>query len=96
MRPIRAGLCYMIHSQKLFSHIDIFISHVNNLRMDEDSISIKNSGHLAEKLCLEELTPYSLEELKSRKLLLEREIARTEAQIAFAQDHKNAADKLFK
>lgn len=64
--------------------------------MDDESESKKLKGNLAEMLGHEDLDPYSVQELKSRKILLEQEIMRTEARIKFAQEHKNAADNLFK
>lgn len=64
--------------------------------MDDETSSMNFSVNLAEKLGYEDLAPYSVDELKSRKMLLEQEILRTEARIAFAKDHKSAANSLFK
>ncbi len=64
--------------------------------MDDEFDSVKKQNNLAELLGKEDLDPYSVEELKSRKILLEQEIKRIDTKISFAKDHMSAAEKLFK
>ena len=64
--------------------------------MDDEFEIRKNTENLAEMLIKEDLDPYSVEELKLRKIHLEREVERTEAKIASATNHLSAAESLFK
>ncbi len=64
--------------------------------MDDDINIVNSDKNLAELLTKEDLDPYSVEELKSRKILLQQEITRTEAKIKASKDHLNAAENLFK
>ena len=66
------------------------------MHMDDDSEIAKKQGDLAEMLSKEDLDPYSVQELKVRKSLLEQEVKRTEAKILSANDHLSAAENLFK
>lgn len=47
-------------------------------------------------LLVEDLDPLSQDELTARIAALKSEIARTEARLAFASNHRAAADDLFK
>jgi len=64
--------------------------------MDDDVNINKKQDNLAELLRKEDLDPFSVEELKSRKILLKQEIERTEVKISSAQSHLSAAENLFK
>lgn len=64
--------------------------------MDDDSESVKKQGDLVQMLCQEDLDPYSVQELKIRKSILEQEVKRTEDKISVASDHLSAAQNLFK
>ncbi len=64
--------------------------------MDDDLEIVKKQGDLAEMLSKEDLDPYSVQELKVRKSLLEQEIKRTKSKIESANDHLSAAENLFK
>lgn len=64
--------------------------------MDDDSESVKKQDDLVQMLCHEDLDPYSVQELKIRKSILEQEVKRTEDKILSASDHLSAAQNLFK
>ncbi len=63
--------------------------------MIEDDLP-RPKGDAASKLAAEDLSPYSLEELEQRIVLLEAEIARVESHRLKAAAHISAADALFK
>ncbi|HEX5645260.1 MAG TPA: DUF1192 domain-containing protein [Erythrobacter sp.] len=63
--------------------------------MVEDDLP-RPKGDAASKLAAEDLSPYSLEELEQRIVLLEAEIARVESHRLKAAAHISAADALFK
>ncbi len=64
--------------------------------MDDDSEIVKKQGNLTDMLSKEDLDPYSVEELKVRKTMLEQEVKRTKSKIISATDHLDAAKNLFK
>lgn len=61
--------------------------------MDDDRPRPK--GDAASLLAIEDLAPYSIEELAERIALLEAEIARVESHRLKAAAHRSAADALF-
>jgi uncharacterized small protein (DUF1192 family) len=64
--------------------------------MDLDDLFPSKPGDPLEELKKQDLDPMSIEELKSRIEALEAEIARVDAHMKRAQDHRSAADELFK
>ena len=69
---------------------------VNNPDMDFDENLPRRKSDTLGELERENLDPLSVDELHARILVLKSEIARTEARIAFAANHKASADALFK
>ncbi len=63
--------------------------------MDLDDLP-RPRGDAASKLAVEDLAPYSQDELGERIELLRAEIARVEAHRARASAHRSAADALFR
>ena len=63
--------------------------------MDLDDLP-RPKGDAASKLAMEDLSPYSQDELEERVALLEAEIARVKAHHGKAAAHRSAADALFK
>lgn len=64
--------------------------------MDLDELFAKTPGDPLTLLCKEDLDPLSVEELETRILALEGEIARVKAQKDGAVTHRKAADEIFK
>ena len=62
--------------------------------MEEDDRP-RARGDAASKLSLEDLSPYSQDELEERIRLLEAEIARVESHRLKAAAHRDAAEALF-
>lgn len=62
--------------------------------MEEDDRP-RPRGDAASRLALEDLGPYSQDELEERISLLEREIARVESHRLKAAAHRDAAEALF-
>ena len=63
--------------------------------MEEDDRP-RARGDAASKLSLEDLSPYSQDELEERIRLLETEIARVESHRLKSAAHRSAADALFR
>ena len=63
--------------------------------MEEDDRP-RQRGDAASKLAVEDLSPYSQDELAERIELLKAEITRVEAHRNKAYAHRNAAEALFK
>lgn len=63
--------------------------------MDDDDLPRRRDDVL-KALTAQALDPLSIDELHDRIAVLKGEIERVEARIAFATDHKSAADALFK
>jgi uncharacterized small protein (DUF1192 family) len=63
--------------------------------MDDDNEPRRRDDVLA-ALTKQSLDPLSVDELDDRIAVLEEEITRTRARIAFATSHKASADALFK
>jgi len=63
--------------------------------MDDDELPRRRDDVLA-ALIKQPLDPLSVDELNDRIAVLEGEITRTRARIAFATSHKASADALFK
>ncbi|MCJ8157194.1 DUF1192 domain-containing protein [Sphingomonas sp. LaA6.9] len=64
--------------------------------MDLDELFAKRPGEPLTMLVKEDLDPLSVEELKLRIEALRGEIARVEARIARATNHRASAEALFK
>jgi uncharacterized small protein (DUF1192 family) len=64
--------------------------------MDLDDILPKNPGDPLAMLTRQDLDPLSVDELKARIALLEAEIARAQAKIEHAVNHRANAESLFK
>lgn len=64
--------------------------------MDADENLPRRKDDLAEQLGKQDLDPYSVEELGERIALLEAEIARSQAKMQRAVNHRASADALFK
>ena len=64
--------------------------------MDLDDILPKNPGDPLVMLTKQDLDPFSNDELKARIATLEAEIARAQARIDRAVNHRTNADSLFK
>ncbi len=62
--------------------------------MENDDLP-RHTGDAASKLAIEDLGPYSQDELAERIILLEAEIARVKAHRDKASAHMAAADALF-
>lgn len=65
------------------------------LRLMDDDERPSPSGDAASRLAIEDLGPYSQDELDARIALLETEIARVKAHRDKASAHRAAADALF-
>lgn len=64
--------------------------------MDLDDILGKSPDDPLNALLREDLDRLSVAELEARIVALEREIARSRAKIAFAVNHRESADAIFK
>ncbi|MCH4894220.1 MULTISPECIES: DUF1192 domain-containing protein [unclassified Sphingomonas] len=64
--------------------------------MDAEEILGRSPGDPLTALIRQDLDPFSVEELAARIALLEGEIARVRARMAFASQHRASADALFK
>jgi uncharacterized small protein (DUF1192 family) len=69
---------------------------VNDPPMDLDDILPKNPGDPLVQLTKQDLDPFSVDELKARIATLEAEIARAQARIDRAVNHRANAEGLFK
>ena len=64
--------------------------------MDLDDLFPSKPGDPLTELVKQDLDPISIDELRARIATLGQEIARVEAHIAKVQQHRSAADELFK
>ena len=64
--------------------------------MDFDDNMPRRKTDILADLERENLDPLSVDELRERIAILQAEIERTEARIAFATNHKASADALFR
>ena len=76
--------------------IDRLMPLVNDPAMDLDDILPKNPGDPLVQLTKQDLDPFSVDELKARIATLEAEIARAQARIDRAVNHRANAEGLFK
>ncbi len=76
--------------------IDSKRAHVKTLPMDaDDNLPLRRDDPLG-LLVRQDIDPLSVDELRDRIETLKAEIARCEGKIAFATNHRSAADELFK
>jgi uncharacterized small protein (DUF1192 family) len=66
------------------------------MRMDLDELFAKRPDDPLVALLRQDIDRLSVDELRERVEALQGEIARCEGKIAFANNHRNAADALFK
>ena len=64
--------------------------------MEADENLPRRKDDLPRQLGMQDLDPYSVEELHERIILLEAEIARTKTRLERAVNHRASADALFK
>ena len=76
--------------------IDRAGARVKRFRMDLEDLFPSKPGDPLVELGRQDLDPMSIEELKARIETLRVEIARVENHMKRAQDHRSAAEELFK
>ena len=64
--------------------------------MDADENLPRRKDDLLKQLALQDLDPFSVEELEERIALLEAEIVRTKTRMQRGVNHRASADSLFK
>jgi len=64
--------------------------------MDLDELFARRPDDPLAAMLKQDIDPLSVEELEERVEVLKGEIARCEGKIAFARNHRSAADALFK
>ncbi|MBK8375450.1 DUF1192 family protein [Sphingorhabdus sp.] len=64
--------------------------------MDLDELFARRPDDPLVAMLKQDIDPLSVEELEERVEVLKGEIARCEGKIAFARNHRSAADALFK
>ena len=64
--------------------------------MDTDDHSPVPSGDAVDAIARQDLDPLSVDELRARLVMLEREMARTRHRLDYAVHHRASADALFR